>query len=313
MSLGIVFASLALFAQAFAFNYASFIIASIMIGLAMRLTLYDASFAALVEIFGKNARPAISIVTLHGALASSILWPITYYLNTSYGVTTTLALFSISLLFISLPLVWFFMPPKTRHERPEAFHKEGVLPAEKRKKAAWLFAFALTLTSFVFGSLAIHLITFMEGLGVSLVAAVWLASIKGIAQFGGRLVELIWGQKLHPLTIALIAVACVGFSFMALGVHLTLVYVVLYGIGQGLLTIIRGSVPLELFGSKGYGELTGRLTTPSLLIAAFSPLLFGIVLEKYGAYNGLFFLLFISILAIVPFMILLKYSHAPHR
>jgi hypothetical protein len=313
MACGAVMGGVALATQALSQTYVSFLIASLLIGLSMRFTLYEAAFAALVEVFGKNARPAISIVTLHGALASSILWPITHYVNEAYGVTNTLLIFAACIPLISLPLCWYFLPAKSAHGMLEKHESEGIIAPDKRKKAAILFAFSLTLSSFVFGALAIHLITFLEGLGLTLIAAVWLASLKGFAQFGGRLMELLFGQRLPPLAIALIAATCVALSFMALGVKLTLLYVILYGIGQGLLTIIRGAVPLVLFGTKGYGELTGKLNAPSLLISAFSPLLFGIYLEKYGAQNGLFLLLFIAIFATVPFMILLKMTHAPHR
>ena len=46
------------------------------LGVAMRMSLYDAAFAALARIGGREARRPISQITLLGGLASSALWPV---------------------------------------------------------------------------------------------------------------------------------------------------------------------------------------------------------------------------------------------
>jgi hypothetical protein len=63
-------------------------------------------------------------------------------------------------------------------------------------------------------------------------------------------------------------------------------FVLLFGISNGLVTIMRGAVPLALFGPKGYGEVLGILATPYLLLAAVSPLAFAILVEQFGAKTG---------------------------
>ena len=49
-----------------------------------------------------------------------------------------------------------------------------------------------------------------------------------------------------------------------------LAFTLLFGISNGLVTIMRGAVPLALFGPKGYGEVLGILATPYLLLAAIA-------------------------------------------
>src|SRR6516164_2770873 len=58
-----------------------------------------------------------------------------------------------------------------------------------------------------------------------------------------------------------------------------LAFTVLFGIANGLVTIVRGAVPLALFGPKGYGEVLGILATPYLLLAALAP---AVVVERHG-------------------------------
>lgn len=45
-------------------------------GVGMRLSLYDALFAAVVNLYGQQARKTISQITLAGGLASALFWPL---------------------------------------------------------------------------------------------------------------------------------------------------------------------------------------------------------------------------------------------
>jgi hypothetical protein len=53
-------------------------------------------------------------------------------------------------------------------------------------------------------------------------------------------------------------------------------------LSNGLVTIMRGAVPLALFGPRGYGEVLGILATPYLVLAALAPAAFALVVEAYG-------------------------------
>src|SRR5262245_44270092 len=57
----------------------------VLLGVAMRLSLYDAAFAALVQVTPTRGRRAISYLTLFGGFASSIFWPIGHALNGAVG------------------------------------------------------------------------------------------------------------------------------------------------------------------------------------------------------------------------------------
>ena len=61
-----------------------------------------------------------------------------------------------------------------------------------------------------------------------------------------------------------------------------LAFTLLFGVSNGLVTIMRGAVPLALFGPKGYGEMLGILATPYLLLAALAPAAFAMIVERWG-------------------------------
>jgi hypothetical protein len=54
------------------------------------------------------------------------------------------------------------------------------------------------------------------------------------------------------------------------------------GASQGVITIVRGAVPLALFGAAGYGAVLGLLATPILVVNAVSPTLFAMIVDARG-------------------------------
>jgi hypothetical protein len=46
---------------------------------------------------------------------------------------------------------------------------------------------------------------------------------------------------------------------------------ILMGLGNGLVTICRGTVPLAIYGSNGYGRLIGRIARPGLMLQSAAP------------------------------------------
>ena len=50
-----------------------------------------------------------------------------------------------------------------------------------------------------------------------------------------------------------------------------LAFALLYGWANGLMTIVRGTVPGVLFGSREFGTLLGRLAQPQFILKALAP------------------------------------------
>jgi predicted MFS family arabinose efflux permease len=135
--------------------------------------------------------------------------------------------------------------------------------------------------------IAVQLVPLLESAGLALAAAVWIASLKGFAQFGGRVVEIVFGRNLHPMTVARIAIGILPAVFLLLlvsGGNLAVIvtFTLLMGASQGVVTIVRGAVPLALFGPQGYGAVLGLLATPILIVNAVSPALFALIVDRWG-------------------------------
>src|SRR5262249_24761163 len=50
----------------------------------------------------------------------------------------------------------------------------------------------------------------------------------------------------------------------------------------GVITIVRGAVPLALFGVQGYGAVLGVIATPVLVVNAAAPTVFAWIVDRWG-------------------------------
>ncbi|MBR0682670.1 hypothetical protein GXW74_19415 [Roseomonas eburnea] len=62
-----------------------------------------------------------------------------------------------------------------------------------------------------------------------------------------------------------------------------MVFAVLHGMGNGVLAIARGTLPMAVFGPAGYGARLGWLGAPGRLLQATAPFLFGRLMESAAA------------------------------
>ena len=293
MSSGTVLVSLGLLLLSLVKSEAAYLAVWAFLGLGMRLCLYDAAFAALVQVVPSRGRLAISYLTLFGAFASTVFWVVGHYLNEAMGWRSTLAWFAAINLVLCLPLNWFGLSRREPAAGPAAQAAAPVAPEDaplagrRRKVAIALFALVMSLNGFVFGVVTVQLVPLLEAAGLATAAAVWVASMKGFAQFGGRVVEIFFGRNLHAMTVARIAIGVLPASFVVLllangSFHAILAFTLVMGASQGVITIVRGAVPLALFGAKGYGAVLGLLATPVLVVNAASPTLFAMLVDRWG-------------------------------
>jgi MFS family permease len=294
MSTGTVLVSAGLLLLSLVRSEAAYLAVWAFLGVGMRLCLYDAAFAALVQVLPSRGRRAISYLTLFGAFASTVFWPAGHYLNQASGWRDTLAWFAAINLVVCLPLNWFGLARRERPVHPAAAaaaaqpSRDGApLAGRVRAVAIALFAFVMSLNAFVFGVVTVQLVPLLQAAGLATAAAVWVASMKGFAQFGGRLVEIAFGRNLRAVTVARIAIGVLPVSFAVLllsggNVQAVIAFTLLMGASQGVVTIVRGAVPLALFGATGYGAVLGLLATPILIVNAASPTIFSLLVDAWG-------------------------------
>jgi predicted MFS family arabinose efflux permease len=268
----------------------------LLLGLGMGCGLYDSAFASLVRLYGNDARPAITGITLIAGFASTVGWPLTALMEAQWGWRG--ACFGWAALHVLLG--WPLNARLPRVGAPAAVVATPVLaidsaaaaPVAQTPTAAPsrhtlpLVALLFALTGFVSTAMATHLPTLLQASGATLATAVAVAALVGPAQVAARLFEfgvlrrfsVLYSARAatlgHPLGAALL---------LALGAAGALPFVVLHGLGNGLLTIVKGTLPLAVFGATGYGARQGWIALPARVLGALSPWLFGLVIARWGA------------------------------
>lgn len=279
------------------------------IGIGMRLTLYDAAFAAMVQVSPNNGRRAIAFLTLFGGFASTVFWIFGHELAIRFGWRDTYIIFAALNLLVCTPLCVFGLARRevanneTIHNDHSSQSKSAApapLKGPARTVAMVLFCVVMSGNALVFGVGAVHLVGLIEASGVAIALAVTIASFKGVAQVAGRVWEIIWGQKIAPITLGRLAIGLLPLAFLVLlaagADWLTAaVFTSIFGLSNGLVTVVRGAVPLALFGADGYGKILGIIATPILLFNALSPMLFALIVDASDYRVGTWVLLALAL------------------
>ncbi|WP_439816017.1 MFS transporter [Zavarzinia sp. CC-PAN008] len=308
MCAGSVLTALALAGLALADGMAGLYAAWLLLGVAMRLTLYDAAFAALVRIGGAGARRAISQVSLLGGLASTAFWPLGQVLLEGLGWRGALWVFA-GLALATLPLHMMIPRVPPAHPRPPAPALDpagtptGAPARADMAGVAWLYVAVTTLAAFTNAGISAHTIGILAGLEIGVGSAVGYAALRGVGQSAARLAEVAGGGRVNPLSLGVLAIGLQPLSF-ALGFLVLLwgpagaAFCLVYGAGHGLMTIARGTMPLVLFDPSRYGAQVGRLLAPSFFVQAMGPLAYALVIEAGGAAAALALSFVLGLLAL---------------
>lgn len=293
MSIGCVLASLSLFALSKAEGLISYYAAMIALEVVSTLVLYDAAFTALTQAHGANARRAISKLTLIGGFASTLFWPLTTALLAQANWRSIYQIYAVGYLLLALPLHALLLPRGTSSHAAKpsqsaaATAGDGYLVGSVRQRAFVLLAVAFSLQGFVVSAMSVHMLTLLQGFGFSAALAVTFGAMVGPSQVTGRLIEMLFGTNVPPVTTAWISGALMplGFALLAFGggtAAFAGLFAIAYGVSMGLSSIVRGTVPLQLFGPSGYGAMLGKLSAPGLAIRAAAPLAFAVMMERAG-------------------------------
>jgi MFS family permease len=271
-------------------------------GLAMGGGLYDAAFAALVRLYGRDSRQSITGITLIAGFASTVGWPLTTLLEAQFGWRGACLAWAAMQVLIGLPLNALL--PRWQPEIHRQESADSAAPAHKtdaadaadaaaaaqnqaapRRGTAAVLALLFSMLGFVSTAMAAHLPAMLQATGATLAVAVLAGSLIGPAQVAARVFEFSVLKRYSPLLAARFAALThpVGaMVLLALGPVAALPFAVLHGTGNGLLTIVRGTLPLALFGASGYGARQGWIAFPGRILGGLSPWLFGLALELYG-------------------------------
>ena len=309
MTAGSLVAALGLLGLAYARTPATYLAVWIVLGAGLGASLYDPAFATLGRIFGAAARRPITLLTLAGGFASTAGWPATHLLIQSVGWRGTYIFYAMAMAALCAPLHAFALPRSRAGSdaTPDgpAAPTTTLLPA--RGAAFMLVTAAFTAYAFVPSALSAHLLAIYGRAGLDAATVVAIGALFGPAQVIARITELAFGRNVHPLLVAHAAVGLLVCAFalltlLGVSVPVAAAFALMFGAANGLITIVRGALPLALFGADGYGRTIGRISGFYLVMQSAAPLMMAFVAERASDTAALVFATGFAVVALACFL-----------
>ena len=311
MTGGSLLAGLCLFAHGWVASKAGLYVVWVGLGFAMAAVLYSPVFAVVTRRFPHDFRRAIITMTFLGGLASTVFIPLTAWLIADLGWRHAMMALAALHVAVCAPLhgVLLRNAPKrsAAHATPQA-HQGRSLKQHMLSAPFLLIGLFVVLMMSVTVALPAHMVSLLRehGLGETWVIAI-PASIGAIQVLGRLLLffferhfDLHLANRLIPclMPLGLVALLAAPWTGSAHGA-VVILFVVLWGIGNGMLTIVKGTAIAEYVNREHVASLNGALGLPLALARSSAPLGLGLLWNPQSGYAvGLGVLLCLSLVGV---------------
>lgn len=281
------------------------------LGAAMSAVLYSPVFAVVTRRFPTDFRRAIITMTFLGGLASTVFIPLTAWLISAYGWRLAMQSLAVLHLLVCAPLHLLVLrgAPAKRSAMVGQLHAEQGLSQLVRSAPFLLVGGFLILMTSVTSALPAHMISLLRENGLSEAWVIAIPASIGAFQVLGRLLLYFFESRfdLHLANRLIPGLIPLGLAALLvapwLGVDQTgvvVLFVVLFGIGNGMLTIVKGTAMAQYVSREHVATLNGVLGMPLSLARAAAPLFMGWMWTREVGYGpGLWVLLITACVGVV--------------
>jgi MFS family permease len=282
----------------------------------MACVLYEAAFTVIIKWFRERRRRALTAVTLVGGWASFVFSTLANWLIEAQGWRDALITLAVILAVATVPLHGLFLRPAPNldeHDAPAFAPGDPPVARADRKVAAgsavgssafWYLTAAFVLSSFAISAVAVHLIPYLLEGGRSASFAAFAAGLMGLMQVPGRVVFAGAARVLprHYEAPAVFVLQGAGLAVLAATTAASgvIVAVCLFGMGNGMATLLRATAIADAYGSAFYGSIAGVAGACATGARAVAPVVAAGVYVAFHDYKPLLWLLVIaSVLAVL--------------
>jgi MFS family permease len=295
MAFGSILAAAMLAVWSQAHSLASLFVVWADLGSAMAATLYDPVFAVITRDFPKSFRTKITLITPVAGFASTFFMPLTQGLIGWFGwrgILLALAAFNLA---IRLPLHIFSIS----RDAPR-YGKSNNLVTQKAINAAaalralhtptfWALAVCFTAYYATFAALTFHLVPLMMGRRVPPALIPTTMAVIGPAQVLARVLWFTLGRDLRPAIVGTVITvtfpaSIVGLMCAGTSLALLILFAIIYGGANGMMTILRGTIVQDVMWTEGYGAVSGLLSMPANIAKGIAPISAAVVWTAGGNY-----------------------------
>jgi MFS family permease len=249
------------------------------LGAAMAATLYEPAFNVLTKRYPDRYQHGITMLTLVGGFASTLSFPAVAWMLPHLGWRPSLLAIGAVLLLFVAPLHWWALqgPALVASSRAGEAEDDSTLHEALRHRTFWLLTLCFMVQAFVSAALWAHVMPIFDSKGVSQAHALIVLMAVGPAQVAGRLVYVAIGRgwSLRRLGVVVLAGLPLGTWLFALGHSLPvlLLFALVFGMSNGLVTIVRGGFVPQYFGRTHVGRIGGAMSGIGLVARAAAPVM----------------------------------------
>lgn len=292
----------------FSVGVVSYGLSWVVLGLAGAGMLTTPAQVAVTEIAGEKARSALGVLVLAGGLTSTIVWPLTGLLQAHWGWRVTTLVYAALMLIVAAPLHWAALARQPRQSTPKQAATDE--PTAIDRPRFLLLALSFAANGFFTWGFALTIIILFEAGGLDHASALAAAAFIGIAQWAGRMIDMLGGRRWSGFVTALAASALFPLSFLVLmlvkGFIGAMAFATLYGMATGATAVARATLPLQIFPAGAYARASARLAVPLNLSFATAPPVFTAIMTSSGPHAALWLAFALSILAFVALLSLMQ-------
>ncbi|RWP71443.1 arsenite efflux MFS transporter ArsK [Mesorhizobium sp.] len=321
MTFGSAAAAAALVACAVAPGRAAFVLALMAMELASAFVLYSAAFVAIVQIGGARAQRSITHLTLIAGFASTLFWPLTAALHEYLTWREVYLVFAGINVAICLPIhAWLARLSHRTDESASATPAAigpagGAIAPRDRSRVFLLMLGGFAVEGFVLSSILVHMVPLTTALGLGSAGLV-VTTLFGPSQVASRLINMLFGGRLAQTWLVVIGATLLPLGLVVLlattpSVAGAIAFVILFGLGSGLASIVGGTLPLELFGRERYGARLGWVTAARQFSSALAPFALAMAMAGMGVQPSLWLTAAVGMLGILAFSAIILIRRQP--
>jgi MFS family permease len=253
----------------------------VVLGVAMAMTLYEPAFTIVTRLYPARFRAAVTAITLVGGFASTLCFPAVALLQSHFGWRVALGVIAGALAAMGALHAWVLpdtsvAPSSGGASRPPSSARDATLGEAFASRAFWALTSTFTCYTFVSGAMWAHMAPALAAKGLGDADALMVLVCIGPAQVAGRLVFVLLGRRfdLRHLGLATLLGMPAGCVLFALGQGLAalLLFALLFGMANGVSTLVRGGLLPDYFGRSALGRIGGAMSGVAQFARAFAPL-----------------------------------------
>ncbi len=276
----------------------SFYAVWMLLGAGLAASAYNPVFAAVTRRYPLDFRRAIITLTFLGGLASTVFIPLTAWLIEALGWRSALGVIAALPLGVCVPIHLRLLrdapppPPAASHEAAASRADETAERLRLMRSTPYLLvAFFVVTMMGVSAALPAHMVSLLRESGFPNAWVVLVPASIGVIQVAGRFLLFVLERESDPHAANLIIPLLVPLGLLVLlaagqSIGLALLFVLLFGLGNGMITIVKGTAVAQYVSRTHVGALNGAMGVPIALARASAPWLMGLSWTPASGYTA---------------------------